>query len=164
MLSWTLIVCIVALVLLGWFWQASLSVRERANQAAQDACARMQLQFLDGTVAFASLRLTRNETGRITLRRTYVFDYTAGSVERRQGFVVMLGQRIEHIGFERDGESGPAQRHFIPERRDSAVSHDSNVLNLEDWRRRRIVHPEHRPPKSADPGKPSEDSSKDNGW
>jgi len=164
MLSWTLTVCIFALVLLGWFWQTSLGVRERANQAAQDACARMQLQFLDGTVAFARLRLARNESGRITLRRTYVFDYTASSIERRQGFVVMLGQRIEHIGFERDNESGTVQRHFIPDHSEPAVGHDSNVLNLEDWRRRRIVHPEQRPPTSADPRKASEDSSKDNGW
>lgn len=81
-----------------WFWQSSLAAREAANAAALEACQRLGLQFLDGTVAFAKLGWTR-EHGRLRLRRTYVFDYTADSIERRQGFVVLSGGRIEALGY-----------------------------------------------------------------
>jgi Protein of unknown function (DUF3301) len=82
----------------GWFWQDSLAAREAANAAAIEACQRLGLQFLDGTVAFARLALTR-EQGWLKVRRTYVFDYTANSIERRQGFVLMCGQRVESVGY-----------------------------------------------------------------
>jgi hypothetical protein len=62
-------------IILLWFWQDSLRVRDRANVAAMQACERLQLQFLDGTVAFSQLRLVR-ELGQLRLQRTYVFDYT----------------------------------------------------------------------------------------
>ena len=59
---------------------------------------RLGLQFLDGTVAFARVALVR-EAGRLKLRRTYVFDYTATSIERRQGFVLLTGRRVESVGY-----------------------------------------------------------------
>jgi hypothetical protein len=81
-----------------WFWQDSLRVRDAANAAAMEACERMSLQFLDGTVAFSKLQPVR-DAGRLRLRRTYVFDYTANSVGRLQGFVVLLGRHLETVGF-----------------------------------------------------------------
>ena len=81
-----------------WFWQDSLAARESANAAAKEACTRLGLQFLDGTVAFARLALVR-VNGWLQLRRTYVFDYTATSIERRQGFVLLTGRRVESIGY-----------------------------------------------------------------
>jgi hypothetical protein len=81
-----------------WFWQDSLRIRDRANAAAMEACARMGLQFLDGTVAFSKLKAVR-DVGRLRLRRTYVFDYTANSIGRLQGFVVLLGSELETVGF-----------------------------------------------------------------
>lgn len=90
------LLCIAGAVV--WFWQDSLAAREAANAAAIEACERLSLQFLDGTVAFARLSFTR-VLGRLALRRTYVFDYTANSIERRQGFVVLVGRRIESVGY-----------------------------------------------------------------
>ena len=43
--------------------------------------------------------------GRLTLQRTYVFDYTANSIERRQGFIVLVGRRVESMGYARDEEA-----------------------------------------------------------
>jgi hypothetical protein len=159
MLSWTFILLLAGLILLGAFWQASLGVRERANHAAQEACARAQLQFLDGTVAFARIRLVRNEAGRVAFRRTYVFDYTAGSIERRQGFVVMLGQRIEHIGFERDRDIQSAPAH--PGIDHVSAAHEGKVLNLEEWRRKRATRSDLS---RRLPSESNHDSGKDNGW
>ncbi|HTE42265.1 MAG TPA: DUF3301 domain-containing protein [Steroidobacteraceae bacterium] len=99
-LTWTALMFTIAGVCVAWFWQDSLRVREAANDAAMDACTKMGLQFLDGTVAFSHLRLMR-DAGRLRLQRTYVFDYTSHSIDRLQGFVVLLAGRVESVGFAR---------------------------------------------------------------
>lgn len=163
MLSPPLLIGIVCAAAFVWFWQNSLSARERANRAATDACTRMHLQFLDGTVAFARLRLARNDRGQLSLRRTYVFDYTATSIERRQGFVVLLGTRVESLGFE--SEQMPTRAD--PRSSHADLDHDgSNVLDLEEWRQRRRNQPR-LPGNRSTPsdGNPSTGNKPgDNGW
>ncbi len=161
MLSLPLLLGVIGAALVVWFWQNSLGARERANRAALEACARMQLQFLDGTVAFARLGVARNERGHICLRRTYIFDYTATSIERRQGFVVLLGTRVESIGFEPDDQ----QRRNTTQLLDAtdqppSIDHDtSNVLDLQEWRRRQQRKPPPTRSSSSNDNAPS-----DNGW
>ena len=70
LLSWTALALLVLAGLLAWFWQDSLAARERANAAAMEACERLALQFLDGTVAFARIGFTRGAGGGLALRRT----------------------------------------------------------------------------------------------
>lgn len=135
-LSWSMLIGLCLAAGLAWFWHDSLGVRELANQAAVEACERLQLQFLDGTVAFARLWPTRGVGGRPTLRRTYVFDYTADSIARRQGFVVLLGSRVESIGFAND-PPGPAARPEQPPLPQSLPSR-GNVYDLESWRSQRL--------------------------
>ena len=79
-------------------WQISLDAREAANRIAKDTCSRAVVQFLDGTVAFAGFRLTRNPSGKRRLLRTYTFDYTNDGFERAQGFIVLAGGRLEAVG------------------------------------------------------------------
>jgi len=79
-------------------WQSSLDAREAANRIAKDTCSRAVVQFLDGTVAFAGFRLTRDSCGRRRLLRTYTFDYTSDGFERAQGFIVLAGGRLEAVG------------------------------------------------------------------
>jgi Protein of unknown function (DUF3301) len=97
-LGWAGLILLTAAGAVAWFWHDSLAARESANAAAIEACKRLGLQFLDGTVAFARLSFAR-EAGWLTLRRTYVFDYTANSIERRQGFVLLTGRRVESVGY-----------------------------------------------------------------
>jgi hypothetical protein len=160
MLSLPLLLAIVAIALVGAFWQNSLGARERANRAAQEACERLRLQFLDGTVAFARIVVAR-VAGRLTLRRTYVFDYSAASVERRQGFVVLVGQRVESIGFEPNGHSPHQAETHLPHHADApakaSARHPDNLLNLDEWRKR---HPSKRAPAMTKPP----NNSGDQGW
>jgi hypothetical protein len=79
-------------------WQSSLDAREAANRIAKDTCSRAVVQFLDGTVAFAGFRLSRDLQGRRRLLRTYTFDYTNDGFERAQGFIVLAGLRVEAVG------------------------------------------------------------------
>jgi len=130
---------LLALILLGaavlWFWQDSLAARESANDAAKEACTRLGLQFLDGTVAFARLALVRVDGGFLQLRRTYVFDYTATSIERRQGFVLLTGRRVESIGYA-PGETQADAALVRPESVAPRSNGDNKVLQLNDWRER----------------------------
>jgi Protein of unknown function (DUF3301) len=79
-------------------WQISLDTREAANRIAKDTCSRAVVQFLDGTVAFAGFRLTRDSRGKRRLLRTYTFDYTSDGFARAQGFIVLAGGRLEAVG------------------------------------------------------------------
>jgi hypothetical protein len=141
-LSWGALALIIVAAAVAWFWQDSLGARERANAAATQACQDLGLQFLDGTVAFARIALARSGQGRLTFRRTYVFDYTANSIERRQGFVVLIDRRIESVGYAPDAPVRPAAPNVPladPPRRDAADAGNgsSRVLVLDDWRARR---------------------------
>ena len=145
MLSWGMLVGVIIGAFVAWFWHDSLGVRERANRAAMEACEQLQLQFLDGTVAFARLWPARGNDGRMTLRRPYVFDYTADSVARRQGFVVLLGLKVESVGFANDGSPRAAAlvAPVSPAPRDTPPGQD-NVYDLKSWREdpRRLKPPQ----------------------
>lgn len=84
----------LALCLLGWFWLDGVRARELGVAAARASCARAGVQFLDETVAARSLRLARDEDGRMRLRRAYDFEYSASGNDRRRGSVVLLGREV----------------------------------------------------------------------
>lgn len=137
-LTWATLVFICLGAAIVWFWQNSLAARESANEAALEACGRLGLQFLDGTVAFAHIALQRVGGGTMMFRRTYIFDYTADSISRRQGFVILVGHRVESVGFAQ--EQQVSGHDVVPPVARSTPSEplpppDSNVLDLERWRR-----------------------------
>jgi Protein of unknown function (DUF3301) len=137
--GWTALALLILVAAIAWFWQDSLAARERANAAAMEACGRLSLQFLDGTVAFARLQVLRGTHSLFALRRTYVFDYTANSIERRQGFVVLTGRRVDSVGYERDeGSIYSATLDASGHERVVNVQQlpSANVLSLEEWRTR----------------------------
>lgn len=78
-----------------WLWLDSLKAREIGIKAAKQACAEEELQFLDDTVLIRSLRLARDDDGKLKLRRVYVFEYSDTGDNRRSGSVTLLGQRLE---------------------------------------------------------------------
>jgi len=87
---------LLLLVLLGlivWFWQDTLRARELALRAAGEACRSQQLQLLDGTLA-----LQRSKQGRVTLQRTFQFNYSIEGNDRRTGFIITLGNLVEQVG------------------------------------------------------------------
>jgi hypothetical protein len=148
-LGWGLLTMIVLAAAVLWFWQDSLAARESANAAAMEACRRLGLQFLDGTVAFARVALVR-EAGWVKLRRTYVFDYTATSIERRQGFVLLTGHRVESVGYapgETASDAGIVRAEPVAPH-SNVHSAGGNVLDLRDWRERQ--NPAPQPSRGAD--------------
>lgn len=159
-LGWGALVLLVTAAAGFWFLRDSLAARERANAAAMEACQRLSLQFLDGTVAFARLSFAR-EQGLLGIRRTYVFDYTANSIERRQGFVILFGRRVESVGYapgeERRRQPEPAtpptlslSATFTPpppaEPPAPRPVESAQVFDLADWRARRRGAEQQQPP------------------
>jgi Protein of unknown function (DUF3301) len=97
-MSWSLVALTALVGGLAFAWHANLAARELANRVAADTCARSCVQLLDGTVAFLNARPVRDTDGWLTLRRTYVFDYTEDGYERRRGFVVLRAGSVETVG------------------------------------------------------------------
>lgn len=91
---------LLALVLGALFWVDSLRARERAVAAGRAACRRYGVQLLDDTVAFAQLRLARDDDGRLRLRRTYAFEFSDTGNNRRRGAIVMLGGILTDLQLE----------------------------------------------------------------
>lgn len=85
---------ILILAVLTWFWLDTLRAREAGIAAARELCDKQNLQLLDDTVASESLRLARDDNGRVMLRRVYAFEYSDTGDNRRRGSVTLLGRRV----------------------------------------------------------------------
>lgn len=88
------IVALLLLLLAGWLLWDTLRARETANAAMRAACAHHGLLFLDDTVSLQSVRPIRDRDGRVTLRRTYHFQYSDTGHNRRNGSITLIGDRI----------------------------------------------------------------------
>ncbi|HEY8117604.1 MAG TPA: DUF3301 domain-containing protein [Methylophilaceae bacterium] len=86
---------LVTLILAGWFWFDSVTVREVAITTGRDLADRCGLQLLDETVACGKLRLGRNSRGHLQLLRTYDFEVSASGAERLQCTLVLLGKQLQ---------------------------------------------------------------------
>ena len=82
------------LTAMAWLWMDSLKVREIAVRHAREACAAENLLFLDDTVGITSVKLARDNEGRLKLQRAYDFEYSDTGNNRITGGIVMLGQRM----------------------------------------------------------------------
>jgi hypothetical protein len=94
---------LIVLAVLGalvWFWLHSIRILEIAREAGRQACNREGVQFLDDTVAGTGLALARDSSGRRILRRSYRFEFSETGESRREGEVIMLGDRVESVTME----------------------------------------------------------------
>jgi hypothetical protein len=94
---------LIVLAVLGalvWFWLHGIRILEIAREAGRQACSREGVQFLDDTVAGTGLALARDLSGRRILRRSYRFEFSETGESRREGEVIMLGDRVESVTME----------------------------------------------------------------
>lgn len=90
----------------GWYWYASMPVREQAIAVGRRACGEAGVQFLDESVALSRIRLARNGSGQLQFQRDYRFEFSDTGDNRRPGVVRMLGDRVEWIGLDGEWQSG----------------------------------------------------------
>ncbi|MBI3480833.1 MAG: DUF3301 domain-containing protein [Nitrosomonadales bacterium] len=94
------LLALLVLAALGWFWMHSLRILEIAREAGKSGCLRDEVQFLDDTVASTSMSLIRDSSGRRIVRRSYRFEFSETGDSRREGQVIMLGDRVESVTME----------------------------------------------------------------
>jgi hypothetical protein len=85
---------------LAWYWFNSMHALEIARKTGKQRCEELGLQFLDDTVASIGLGLARDQTGRRVFRRTYRFEFSETGNSRREGRLVLVGNRLESITME----------------------------------------------------------------
>lgn len=93
---------ITALTLLAlalWYGLSALRTREQASRTARHTCERMELQFLDDTVACTGVAVVMHR-GKPALRRHYEFEYTHDDASRHKGRLVILGTELTGITLE----------------------------------------------------------------
>src|SRR5690606_21634161 len=80
----------LAAACLTWWWRTSAQ-KTRALDIATRHCARLELQFLDQTLAFRRYRLLPDRRGRRRVCRVYEFDFCSDGEDRRSGEIAMVG-------------------------------------------------------------------------
>ncbi|MBI3345284.1 MAG: DUF3301 domain-containing protein [Gammaproteobacteria bacterium] len=103
---------LVLLVLGGWFFIASLRVRENAIKLSRQACQREGLQFLDDTVSASHIGLRRDGRGQLRVNRTYQFEFSDNGVQRHTGYIVMLGDHLQILHLNWPGRELGASGHL----------------------------------------------------
>jgi uncharacterized protein DUF3301 len=91
---------VVALLVLGVLclhFLGAVRVRELAVQAVKHCSERDDFQLLDQAVHIQRVSMSRDDTRRWRIWRQYRFDYSYDGVERRQGFVIMLGKQLQSV-------------------------------------------------------------------
>ena len=91
---------LLLLVALAWFWLDSLRALEVARDFGKHACNNANLQFLDDTVARIGLALARDKNGRRVLCRTYRFEFSETGNTRREGRLILFGDKVESVTME----------------------------------------------------------------
>lgn len=97
-----LLVVLLLGLLVSWFL-SSIRVRELAIEAVKQASRRDDFQLLDQSVQLYRVSLSRDSRGYWRIWRQYRFDYSLEGVERREGCVIMLGNRLQALVVQESG-------------------------------------------------------------
>lgn len=95
-----MILILAAALATGWFWSDTLRARESMLRRCHRACDQLNVQLLDETVAVRRIGIGRTSRGRIALRRTYEFEFSADGEDRWPGRAILLGQVLETLQME----------------------------------------------------------------
>lgn len=92
---------LIALLLGAYlYWFNGQQVKEVALKAVRAHCLNLEVQMLDEYVALNSIRLKRNQAGKMRVRRIFLFEFSSTGNERYNGVCIMLGRRVESIQME----------------------------------------------------------------
>ncbi|WP_217475706.1 DUF3301 domain-containing protein [Stutzerimonas stutzeri] len=116
-----LFIFLLLMTAVAWLWNGH-GIRERALAAVRRHCQKMDVELLDGNVAFRRLGLRRDARGQRRLARVYGFEFTVTGEQRHQGSIVMFGARPGPIEMDAHPFQAPVE--------------SGRVIQLDDWRRR----------------------------
>lgn len=85
---------LLAIALGVWFWVDAVRAKEAAVARTSRICRELRVQFLDETVRLTRIRPARGESGRLSWRRSYDFEFSADGRDRFAGHIDLLGIRV----------------------------------------------------------------------
>lgn len=92
---------LIALLLSAYrYWVNAQQAKEIALKAVKAHCLNLDVQMLDEYVALNGIRLNRAQSGKIRLRRTFLFEFSSTGNERYNGVCIMLGRQVQAIQME----------------------------------------------------------------
>jgi hypothetical protein len=94
------LILIALLLCATLYWFNGQQVKEQALKAVRAHCLSLDVQMLDEYVALNSIRLKRDRTGKMRLRRVFSFEFSSTGNERYNGVCIMLGRGVESIQME----------------------------------------------------------------
>jgi hypothetical protein len=97
MLNLNALVWLAVIALLIIYAVKAMRARETAYRAARRHCDEMDVQILDQNVYLRRIWFKRNDAGRLSLWRTFYFEFTFSGADRYFGRVIMLGRRVEKV-------------------------------------------------------------------
>ncbi len=115
----------LAIATIWWLWRDSLAARELAVGVCRRSCQSEGLQFLDDTVALASIQPVFPR-GRPALRRAYQFDFSRNGDDRESGTITLTGTRLETLYIPNqliEGDVSDSQRGVVIDLEDATDKH-----------------------------------------
>jgi hypothetical protein len=79
------------------YWRHAQRVKEIAFAATRRHCRLCEVQMLDDYIALKDCSLARGKTGKICIRRHFMFEFSATGEDRYQGVCVMMGTEVAAI-------------------------------------------------------------------
>ena len=100
MLSLSLLFWLTLFVALAALWWQSDKVKSLALNHALLHCRKLNLQLLDQTMVLTGLKPVRNDSGSLSLRRRYQFEFTVNGETRHKGTMELLGNTVRSVALE----------------------------------------------------------------
>ncbi|HEY8219235.1 MAG TPA: DUF3301 domain-containing protein [Methylobacter sp.] len=94
------LILIVLLLSAYLYWFNGQQVKEIALKTVRANCLSLEVQMLDEYVALSSIRLKRDQAGKVRVRRVFLFEFSSTGNERYNGVCIMLGRQVEAIQME----------------------------------------------------------------
>lgn len=92
---------LIALLLSAYlYWFNGQQAKEVALKAVRSDCLNLEVQMLDEYVALNGIRLQRDQSGKMRLQRTFLFEFSSTGNERYNGICIMLGREVKSIHME----------------------------------------------------------------
>ncbi|SDG45771.1 DUF3301 domain-containing protein [Phytopseudomonas seleniipraecipitans] len=120
----------------AWLWHGH-GIRERALTRVKQHCSKLDIELLDGNVAFQRFAVVRDARGNRRFARIYGFEFTVTGDQRHGGRIVMFGANLG--GIELDPypfREPPAAVASPPAPAPAPAPRQSGqVIELQQWRR-----------------------------
>ena len=120
----------------AWLWHGH-GIRERALNHARLHCKKLDIELLDGNVAFQRFALVRDGRGRRRFSRVYGFEFTVTGEQRHAGRITLFGAHLGGIELDpypcREPDTTLPTVVDVPPA--AAPRPSGQVIELQQWRR-----------------------------